>query len=85
MVEDEEDDFEYRQQRAWPLWVSMGLWGLPGRGWAWGFFWFSLILSLGCTIYGFTDWRFFIGSGFILAALWYFAAIRWVDQNSEWP
>ena len=45
----------------------------------------ALVLAVGCTAYGFVDWRFFIGAGFVLAAVWYFAAIKWVDQNSEWP
>jgi hypothetical protein len=61
------------------------MWGLPGRGWAWGCFWFSLALAIGCVVGGFYYWPLFVGGGFVLAAFWYFAAIRWVDRNGEWP
>src|SRR5205085_1647054 len=81
---DDEDD-EGRGPRAWPGWVSVGLWGLPGRAWAWAFFWLSLLLAVGCTAYGFIDWRFFAGTPLVLSALWYYAAIRWVDRHGEWP
>jgi hypothetical protein len=85
-MEPEDDEAEaFHKSPPWPLWVSVGLWGLPGRGWAWGFFWFSLLAAVGCTAYGFISWPFFAGSGFALAAVWYYFAIRWVDQNSEWP
>jgi hypothetical protein len=58
---------------------------LPGRGWAWGFFWFSLLLALGGAVGGFYFAPAFGGVGFVFAALWYYAAIKWVDRNSEWP
>jgi hypothetical protein len=85
MESDEDEPTAYRKPTAWPLWVSMALWGLPGRGWAWGCFWFSILLALGCIAYGFISWPFFAGAVFFLSAFWYFAAIRWIDQNSEWP
>jgi hypothetical protein len=81
----DEDEEAFREPRPWPLWVSLGLWGIPGRGWAWAFFWASLLLAAGCVAYGFISWPFFFGGGFVIAAWWYFAAIKWVDQNSEWP
>ena len=81
----DETDEAFREPKPWPPWVSVGLWGLPGRGWAWGFFWFSLLLAVGGLVGGFYYWPAFIGTGFVLAALWYYAAIKWVDQNSEWP
>jgi hypothetical protein len=28
--------------------------------------------------------RFFTGALFIFAALWYYLAIRWIDQNDRW-
>jgi hypothetical protein len=86
-MDDDDEDFEdgFHRPRPWPLWVSLGLWGLPGRTWAWGFFWFSLALAVGGVVGGFFFWPLFIGSGFVLAALWYYAAIRWVDRYGEWP
>jgi hypothetical protein len=83
MTDDEDEPF--RGPQPWPLWVSLGLWGLPGREWAWAFFWLSLLLAVGSVAYGFVDWRFFIGGGFALAAAWYYAAVKWVDRNGEWP
>jgi hypothetical protein len=67
--------------------VVTGLWGLPNRGWAWGLVWFSLVLAGACVAYGVVSgYRpAFLGGGFVLAALWYFAAIRWVDRHGEWP
>lgn len=85
MDTEDDDDDGYRKPQPWPLWVAIGLWGLPGRGWAWGFFWFSIVIAIGCTVAGFFFWPFFAGSGFVFAALWYFAAIRWVDQHGVWP
>lgn len=87
MSDEFEDEEEWlREPKAWPWWVSAGLWGLPGRGWAWGFFWFSLLLALGGAVVGVLYfWPAFLGVGFVLAAVWYYAAIKWVDQNSKWP
>ncbi len=82
--EDEDDDM-YRKPRPWPLWVSIGLWGLPGRGWAWACFWLCIALVVASIAAGFYAWPLFAGTGFVFAALWYFAAIRWVDRHSEWP
>lgn len=85
-MDPEDDEVEaFRKPTPWPLWVSVGLWGLPGRGWAWACFWFSIVVAVGCVAYGFVYWPAFAGAGFAFAALWYFAAIRWVDRNGEWP
>lgn len=67
-----------------PLWVRIGLWGLPNRGWAWAFFFLSLAISIGCFAYGFVDPRFFIGVIFVLSSLWYYACIKWVDRHDRW-
>jgi len=71
-------------RNAWPLFVQLALWGLPSRRAAWVFFWLSIAMAVGCVAYGFIDLRFFIGSILFFAALWYYLAIRWVDQNSTW-
>jgi hypothetical protein len=67
-----------------PLWVKIGLWGLPRRASALFFFWLSIAITLGCVAYGFVNPRWFLGSGLILAALWYYLCIRWVDRHGEW-
>ena len=76
------DESNNRIERPW--WVKMGLWGLPTRGSAWAFFWLSLVLAVGCVIYGFTDPRFLWGAGLVFATWWYYASIRWVDQHDRW-
>lgn len=68
-----------------PLWVKIGLWGVPGRAGAWAFVWFSIIVAVACVFYGFQDKRFFYGGLIVFAALWYYLAIRWVDRHEQWP
>jgi hypothetical protein len=71
-------------RQEWPLWVKVGLWGLPSRGIAWAFFWLAIAIAVGCVAYGFVDSRFFIGGLMVFAALWYYASIRWVDSHGRW-
>jgi hypothetical protein len=68
----------------WPVMVRLGLWGLPNRGAAWGFVGLSVAIAVGSVVYGFVDRRYFIGVIFVLAALWYYLSIRWVEQHSGW-
>lgn len=68
----------------WPLWVRIGLWGLARRGSAWFFCWLSLALAAACVFYGFVDRRAFAGALLVFAAVWYYQALRWVDQHSSW-
>ncbi len=60
------------------------MWGLPTRGAAWGFFWLCIAIAIGCGGYGFVDWRFSFGGLMVFAALWYYFAIRWVDEKGSW-
>jgi len=70
---------------GWPILVQVGLWGLPTRGSAWGFFWFSMALVIASIPCGFLIHPIcFLGVLMVLAALWYYLSIRWVDQNSRW-
>lgn len=70
---------------AWPVMVRLGLWGLPSRRAARGFFWLAVAIAVGCIAYGFLDRRsFFIGGFAVFAALWYYLSIRWVDRHSAW-
>ncbi|MEX2308220.1 MAG: hypothetical protein WD738_11535 [Pirellulales bacterium] len=68
----------------WPMWVRTGLWGLPNRTVAWLFVWLSLVVAIGCVAYGFIDRRFFAGGALVLATLWYYLSIRWVDRRDQW-
>jgi hypothetical protein len=68
----------------WPMMVQIGLWGLSNRASAWVFVWLSLAIAAGCVAYGFINHLWFIGSMMVIAALWYFLSIRWVDHNSSW-
>lgn len=67
-----------------PLWVTVALAGVPSRIAAWWFCWLCLALALGSCIAGFWDRSLFWGSGFVLAAFWYYAAIRWMDMHERW-
>ncbi len=69
---------------SWPWPVRMGLWKVPTRGAAWGYFILAMALALGFVAYGFVKPRFYAGGVFVLAALWYYLAIRWVDAHGEW-
>lgn len=75
---------EYSQMIEHPMWVKLGLWGLPNRKAAWAFFWISLVSAAGCIAYGFIDPWFFSGSIWMLVALWYIASIRWIDRYGRW-
>jgi hypothetical protein len=72
------------RRQEYPWWVQIGLWGLPSRGSVWAFVWICVLLAMGSVAYGFIDRRFFLGILFLLAALWYWLAIRWVDDNGVW-
>jgi hypothetical protein len=69
---------------SWPLLVRFGLWGLPTRISAWACFWISVVLAGASVAVGFVLPIAFAGGGLVFAALWYYLAIRWVDQHSRW-
>jgi hypothetical protein len=68
----------------YPLWVKLGIWGVPGRGGLWFFFWLSISLAVACVAYGFVNPVFFAGVGFVFSALMYWLTIRWIDANGTW-
>jgi hypothetical protein len=71
-------------RNVWPPLVQLGLWGLDRTG-AWVFLWLSLALAAAGVACGFLVHPLgFLGAGFVFAALWYYLAIRWVDENSKW-
>ena len=68
-----------------PFWVKVGLWGIPTRASALHFIWFSTASAAASGAYGFRDSRFFLGTGLLLASLWYWLSMRWVDRHGGWP
>lgn len=67
-----------------PVWVRIGLCGLPNRVWAMSLMWFSLVLAGTCIVLSLWDRRAASGGVFVFVALWYWVAIRWVDSNGGW-
>lgn len=67
-----------------PLWVGIALAGVPSRTACWWYCWFCLWLALAGLSAGFWMPVLFWGSGFVLAAFWYYAAIRWMDKQQRW-
>jgi hypothetical protein len=62
-----------------PLWVTIGLWGLATRSVAFSF----VVISILCAVGSIAYWTWW-GALLFLSALWYWLAIRWVDQNDSW-
>jgi hypothetical protein len=83
------DDNPYRSPQVTdkpitpPLWIRLALWRLHRRIAVVAFLWLSLLLTL-LALYGFRDRRFFVFGSFIIPALWYGLAIRWMDRNRMW-
>jgi hypothetical protein len=67
-----------------PAWVSIGLWGLPNRKWAIAFMWLSLALAGTGIVLSLWIPRAAVSVVFLFSAWWYWAAIRWVDDNGGW-
>jgi hypothetical protein len=79
MVHDRDDGGPTR-----PWWVEVGLWGLPSRVSAWVFVWLSLALAAASVVGAFWIPIVGFGGGLVFAALWYWFAIRWADNNGSW-
>jgi hypothetical protein len=71
-------------RRKWPLWVRVGLWGVPDRVSAWTYLGISLAVAAVCIAYGFVGRRFFLGGIMLVAAFHYYLCIRWVDRHGGW-
>jgi len=72
------------QRKKMPEMVYWGLWGINSRLVAMAFLLGCVILGISSLIAGFVDPKMFLGTGFFLAAAWYWYAIRWADSNSAW-
>jgi ATP-dependent Clp protease ATP-binding subunit ClpC len=75
---------EHVDRSTWPIMVRMGLWGIANRKLAWFFVCLSVAGATACVAYGFIQFKFFSGGLILLAGLWYYLSIKWVDQNSSW-
>ena len=69
---------------TWPAFVRLALAGITSRTMAWVCLWISVALAALSIAIGFKWPIAFTGGLMLLAALWYYLAIRWVDQNSRW-
>ena len=69
-----------------PVWVKVGLWLIHSRKTALGYFWLSVALAVLSVVAGaVVAPRYYVGVIFLLAALWYWLCIAWVDRNNNWP
>ncbi|HZN67393.1 MAG TPA: hypothetical protein VFB66_19045 [Tepidisphaeraceae bacterium] len=74
----------YNRPVAPPWWVLIGLWGVPGRTAAMIYLWSTLAIAVACLGLGFVFPFAWAGTLFVLATLWYWAAIRWKDRHAYW-
>jgi hypothetical protein len=63
-----------------PAYVKIGLWGVGTRATAMLYLWICVALALGLT-YHFADPTALV---LLLASLWYWLAVRWMDTNDGW-
>ena len=73
-------------RHRYPWWVQVGLWGVPGRAGAWAFFAVAGLSAVALPAIGIATGivAFYAGLLFLLAALWYWLCIRWVDEHGSW-
>ncbi|MCO7223560.1 hypothetical protein [Pleionea sp. CnH1-48] len=64
--------------------VYWGLYGIKTKVTALAFMALSVAICFVCIAYGFVEPVFFQGGLFAVPALWYWYAIKWVDNNSSW-
>ncbi len=62
-----------------PILVRLGLWGLKTRQSALAFMWLCIVGAVALVVL-----KHWLGSLLLLAALWYWYALRWVDKNGGW-
>jgi hypothetical protein len=70
-----------------PIWVKLAISGLSSRITAWICFWLSILLMASVAIY--TIWLGWLQGSllsilFIVAPVWYYLAIKWMDKNNQW-
>lgn len=62
-----------------PILVSLGLWAIHKRGIALTYMWLCIAAAVVSAWFSFLP-----GTGLLLAALWYWYAVRWMDKNQGW-
>lgn len=62
-----------------PILVKLGLWGIKTRATATAFIWICVGIAIVSAIR-----HFWIGLVMLLAAAWYWYAMRWVDKHGGW-
>ena len=67
-----------------PSWVYWGLLGIKTRQAALIFVWVCMLIGLICLPLAVIAKDVLLGAIMFPVGLWYWAAIRWVDQNSSW-
>jgi|GEM_PF-3141701 len=68
-----------------PLYVAIGLFGVPTKKSANMYKHFCIAVGLLFLLAGmFVDQKYFVGQVLFLSALWYQAAIIWMDTNDQW-
>ena len=67
-----------------PMWLRIGLWGLPNRGSVWICFWIAVGIAIYSVVRSYWQSGWLVGVLMLLAAFWYLAIIRWVDRNDDW-
>lgn len=70
---------DYHKPPRRPWWVSTGLAGIPSRRAALAWLAGTALLALAVGAFW---WP--VGLSMLLAPLWYWRAIRWVDRNDHW-
>ena len=74
----------YARRRVRPWWVRLALYGLPGRKSAFAFFWISLLIAGAGPAASLWIPGAWVATFLVFAAVWYWAAITWVDRCDQW-
>ena len=67
-----------------PAWVTVGLYDVHTRYDALAYMWLSVLVATACAVIGFWYPSARAGLGLVVAAIWYWLSIRWVDLNDQW-
>lgn len=62
-----------------PMWVQLGLWGLKSRGSVLAFMWLCILIAGVLAFF-----RVWYGLILLIAAVWYWLALRWVGKHEGW-
>jgi hypothetical protein len=80
----DEFDRTIQVRESRPIWVRLGLFGISSRPLALAYLLVSLLLAVGGVLWSLSDPRFFPAAAFLLAFLWYWLCIRWMDRHDAW-